>query len=283
VTDSEGVRWLVGKLKLPFTTIRTDLDSLDMPGEFWAYGKVVAYGLQEEPFFHIDGDVYLTGKLPKKYEKAALVCQFFEEAGSFPYYKVIYENNRRLLERQLKYLPRCWRHAEDHSAGNCGIFGGRNIDAVRQYVADVKALVTDPRNASGWKAVKITDRINCVVEQLMLWCSAREQNIPITPLFEVADFRDPAKFKAKALRLHFNHAAAEGKNPRFGEHLGQCVEAEFPEQFAAINRAFPRTFLDLGLPTEVRYDDEEESAQTKISRVEAVQIHRRKRTRKDDR
>src|ERR1700677_5057837 len=76
VTDDEGARWLIDKLKLPFTTIRTDLQSVDVPPRIWAFGKIIAYSLQTEPFFHIDGDVYLMGKLPEKYETVDLLCQF---------------------------------------------------------------------------------------------------------------------------------------------------------------------------------------------------------------
>jgi hypothetical protein len=273
VTDNEGARWLVDKLKLPFTSVRTDLENLGVRGELWAYGKIVAYATQQEPFFHIDGDVYLDGRLPQRYEKADLVCQLFEQADNLDGFERIYDENVRLMEKSLPSLPSFWPFMTERCAGNCGIFGGSNVAAIQKYTADVKALVTNPINAPGWAGMTFNNAMSCVIEQQALWCSAREQGIPLTPIFENSDFEDPEVFKQKALETHFNHAAVEGKNPVFGTELGKIVERDYPTQYKIINDLYPRTFMDLAMPTVLQRDASEQSIpDATISRVEVVHL-----------
>jgi len=273
VTDTEGARWLVDKLRLPFTSVRTDLNTLAAPPKLWAAGKIVAYSVQREPFFHIDGDVYLTGKLPARFESAELVCQFVEEPITYPAFARIYDANRLAIERHVPKLPAFWPYMEERAAPNCGIVGGRNIEAFGRYARDVMSMLNDPANAQGWRRMQLHDAVNCVVEQQTLWCSAREQGIAITPLFEPDDFRDDEFFRRKALETHFNHAALEGKNPDFGQHLAERVEAEFPEQFRIISDLFPRKFMELGLPTAIEERSGDGAAASwEITSIEALQI-----------
>jgi len=240
ITDNAGAHWLVDQLKLPFTSVRTDLEKINVSPRLWAYGKIVAYSLQQEPFFHIDGDVFLMGKLPAKYESADLVCQFFEQGPHYPNFEATYDHNRKEIEKVIPRLPSFWRFMNEASAGNCGIFGGANLDAVGRYTRDVIELVTHPDNASGWKHVRMNVFGNCVIEQQALWCSAREQNVPLTPLFQNTDFADVDTFRRKALELHFNHVATAKIAP-VGEHLEQRVRQEYPEQFQIIQRLAHRT------------------------------------------
>jgi hypothetical protein len=238
VTDAEGARWLVDRLKLPFTSVRADvLEKVDAPGHLWAFGKIVAYAAQQESFFHIDADVYLMGKLPDRYEQAAMLCQFFEQAPAYTHFRRIYDENREAMERTLPWLPAFWRFMDERSAGNCGILGGCNIEAIQRYTRDVIELVTCAANRDQWKNVALNRFGNCVVEQQTLWCSAREQGVPLIPLFENTDFADEESLRRKAMAIGFNHAASV-KTELLGLELARRVEEEFPEQYRIIERLF---------------------------------------------
>src|SRR5205085_1090180 len=141
---------------------------------------------------------------------------------------------------------------------NCGIFGGTNIAAIQRYCADVIDLVSCEENKAGWLKVPVTVAMSCVIEQQTLWCSAREQGVTLTPLFENTDFADAEFFRQKAMRVNFNHAAAEGKNPTFGSYLGKRVEEEFSQQYAILNEIYPRTMMELETPTLLQFDDDAE-------------------------
>ncbi len=62
VTDEVGYRYLIEKLKLPYSSVRVELDCINTyPSSLWAIGKLYTYGIQNEPFIHVDGDVYIWG------------------------------------------------------------------------------------------------------------------------------------------------------------------------------------------------------------------------------
>jgi hypothetical protein len=215
------------------------LEGLGAPAHLWAFGKIAAYAAQSEPFFHIDGDVYLGAKLPERYEQAQIVCQFFEQAPAYDHFNHIYDENRVAIERGAAWLPASWRFMGERSAANCGIIGGRNIDAIRRYTDDVIRLVNGAENRESWGKIVLNRFANCVVEQQTLWCSAREQGVAITPLFENTDFADAVSTERKALALNFNHAAGV-RTEVLGKELARQVQLLFPEQYEIIERLFPR-------------------------------------------
>jgi hypothetical protein len=239
ITDAEGARWLVDKLKLPFTSVRADvLENLDAPPYLWAFGKVVAYRVQKEPFYHIDGDVFLGKKLPERYEQAEIVCQCFEQAPAFLGFSQAYDESRFIIERRLPWLPRFWNFMSERSAVNCGIFGGRNLAAIARYVADVIQLVTCPQNRPIWSDMALNRFVNCVVEQQTLWCSAREQGVKLTPLFENTDFSDLISLERKARAIQFNHAAGL-HTEELGKHISRQAQQHFPHHYRIIEELFP--------------------------------------------
>src|SRR5579863_3532555 len=76
VTDSEGKALLVDRLGLDFTHVSTELDHLrDADQGWWALGKLVAYSLQDQPFVHLDTDVFLWRPLPAWLTAAPVFAQ----------------------------------------------------------------------------------------------------------------------------------------------------------------------------------------------------------------
>ena len=84
ITDSEGADLLINKLHLPYTSCKTTLDKLNNENPaIWALGKIVAYEEQQEPFIHVDGDVYIWNSFPKRIEEAGIVAQNIEKNYPF--------------------------------------------------------------------------------------------------------------------------------------------------------------------------------------------------------
>ena len=80
VTDSEGADLLINKLHLPYTSCLTILDKLKNENPaIWALGKIAAYEVQQEPFIHVDGDIYIWKPFPKRIEEAGIVAQNIEK------------------------------------------------------------------------------------------------------------------------------------------------------------------------------------------------------------
>jgi hypothetical protein len=64
--NTPAARLLIDDLQLPYTDAFCTHDKLILPHkELWALPKIYTYQLQEEPFLHIDGDVFLFDYLPE--------------------------------------------------------------------------------------------------------------------------------------------------------------------------------------------------------------------------
>ena len=65
VTDKKGYKLLIEDLKLPFNSVRVELDVLNnIDDKHWALGKIYACAIQNTPFMHIDFDAIWFNKPP---------------------------------------------------------------------------------------------------------------------------------------------------------------------------------------------------------------------------
>ena len=66
---------LVDELRLPFVHVHTELNALreQDPG-WWALGKLHTYGLQTEPFVHVDYDAFMWLPLPEQLLHADVIA-----------------------------------------------------------------------------------------------------------------------------------------------------------------------------------------------------------------
>ena len=87
VTDSEGADLLINKLHLPYTSCLTILDKLKNENPaIWALGKIAAYEVQQEPFIHVDGDIYIWKPFPKRIEEAGILDEMRDKNFTFPFH-----------------------------------------------------------------------------------------------------------------------------------------------------------------------------------------------------
>jgi hypothetical protein len=189
VTDSLGAEILVEGMKLPFTSVSLSLDKLDCHPGFWAYGKIYAYEQQTVPFMHIDCDVFLWKKFPNHILDADIIIQNLETT-TLSWYDLIYHEPCAELIGNLTDLPECLTsYWMEKTAMNCGTFGGNNLPIIKKYCQEAKQIVESPENKDGWdkiakKGLYHMRNFNCVIEQLLLYCSMRNNpDIFATPLF----------------------------------------------------------------------------------------------------
>jgi len=58
--NSQAARLLIDTLQLPYTDVQVKHDKLTLlHPDLWALPKIYTYSIQEQPFLHIDGDVFL--------------------------------------------------------------------------------------------------------------------------------------------------------------------------------------------------------------------------------
>lgn len=240
VTDSAGKSLLIDALELPFGHVSTALDRLhDADAAWWALGKLVAYGMQDEPFVHIDNDVFLWKPLPADLVGAPVFTQGPELQPL---------DEPRAVERCFARcglpLPVEWewstsRRLPHLRQENCGILGGTNIGFIRYYADLAVDLATNPRHAPAWAALLGRYGCNMLVEQFLLAaCLDFHRNDPRSPfrgivvrhLFSsLGEAFDPAA----AARAGYTHALGGAKTSAF---VARRLEARMQQEDPAFYR-----------------------------------------------
>lgn len=132
-TDEKGYDLLVKQLGLPYTKVYVVLDELNhYHTDLWALGKLQTYRLQEEPFLHVDGDIFVWEKFDDQLLQADLICQNFED--SFAYYRNMYMSLKENGFEIPNILNNYFKATDDFSGINAGIIGGQNISFFKDYV-----------------------------------------------------------------------------------------------------------------------------------------------------
>ncbi|HWG19548.1 MAG TPA: DUF6734 family protein [Terracidiphilus sp.] len=173
VTDTPGKALLVDELGLEFNHVSTELDCLhDADPGWWALGKLVAYTLQDQPFVHLDTDVFLWKALPAPLLAAPVLAQCpeqhpLEDAWCGP------RHIEWLFERHGLSLPVEWQWASSRSTNsfreeNCGIVGGNRVDFLRHFAQTAIRLVCDPAHRALWAELPDKSGFNMLLEQFLL-------------------------------------------------------------------------------------------------------------------
>lgn len=233
-TDDEGARLFVDQLGLQFNEVRTDLNALaSYDPAWWSLGKVWTYRAQQEPFIHIDSDVFLWQPLPHDFISAPLCVQcpdFFVPKAS--YY------NPELLENTVSrggeiWLPAEWvwfRTSGARQRGeSCGIFGGHKIDFIQHYTNQAFKLLEHPANQPGWSLMTDKTDHNILLEQYLLAACVDYHGIEIKYLFNSLD---DALAKDDATRLGYTHLVGSAKkNPQITTRLEQRMKRDYPDYY----------------------------------------------------
>ena len=193
ITDSISKKYFEN---IPWDSITTELDIVpeDYPS-VWSLSKLYAYKIitnKNEPFIHVDNDVILWKGLDDDFLKSEVFAQSPEDAATWLYEpEKLYNNcpNLYVLENR-NFL----------SAYNVGIFGGTNIDFIKEYSEQSIKFVEDPNNKKFWQEYKgYANHWSkaTTAEQWFLGALAEYNNIKVNTLFPKVAFPSPEEAKAK--------------------------------------------------------------------------------------
>lgn len=243
VTDDYGARLLVDGLGLEFGEVSTALNTLHGadPG-WWALGKVCAYGLQREPFIHLDTDVFLWKRLPAWLETADVVAQYAEVADTFyPFYRP------EVVEAALRetgggWLPEEWRWYRNGTRPQrgecCGLFGGSHLGFIQYYAGVARRFMEHPDNQRAWQRMANKPWHMILFEQYLLAACLEFQNRqPTTPFAGVKirylfNSTQEAYHTPAPAHVGFTHLLADAKKDQLlAERLARRVQRDFPNQY----------------------------------------------------
>ena len=176
-TDSLGYSILIEKLKLPYTKVHIVLDELNnYDDNLWALAKIKSYSLMNEPFLHIDGDVFIFEPFDKNLMKSSIITQNIETTSDY------YWNMWSKIKPELNFIPIIMENYNNQlhtKAYNMGVFGGNNLSFIKKYTDASFDFV----NKNKYSLSKINAyNFNIFFEQVLLYELSQEHQINVNCL-----------------------------------------------------------------------------------------------------
>ncbi len=236
VTDRHGYELLVEKLQLPYSEVEVILDRLNVyPPKLWAIGKLRSYSIQDQPFIHVDGDVYIWRKFGDRLEKATLIAQ--NKDPDQQHYSSAKKQASALHFEFPKILQNTFASNEKLCGVNAGILGGSDIDFFKAFYEKAIAFINSNLNRLSSNIVGSSFAL--LYEQLLFKVLANKQNKPIDYLFSSDELNqyDISNFFNKYGAKNYVHILSYKK--RYLEHckeLESILKLEFPEYYYRIEK-----------------------------------------------
>lgn len=241
-TDSVGYKIFSEILKLPYTDIVVQYDNLACLDAHWAYPKLLTYSLQDKPFIHVDGDVYLPKRLRPEIEAGALITQNKEIGTSY------YKGMMDFIKSRGLIIPDYLGHElekESISSYNAGFLGGNDIEFIQKYChAAFDLIATNHLNDIDNKNINVNH--NILFEQILFHALAANSDKVVTTVlkqsvkdngYSYQDFCDFYSYD-KCTLMHI--IGGHKRNPKTCELLARTLLKKYPEYYQRIIELFPQ-------------------------------------------
>ncbi|MBS1664532.1 MAG: hypothetical protein JST68_26030 [Bacteroidetes bacterium] len=155
ITDTMGKRILVDELRLPYTDVQVSLDVLEsFPGCLWALKNLYTYSIQQEPFLHIDGDIYLDAPVSEAIHSAPVAANALLECHS-PAITSLFRNFASILPGASASVQNART-----TLFSPGFFGGTDIKFITRLAKEALSVIMANRNFITYRLNMITDDFN---------------------------------------------------------------------------------------------------------------------------
>lgn len=216
VTDLQGEESLY---ELPIDKISTDLEHLSYNGKTWVEGKIYAMSKQNEPFIHIDWDVFLikseVAKILKGFKEDVIVQSVDEKSQFEEYFTEAQTTFAWYLDYEPYHIPGF--HKLHDKAFNCGIVGFNDMELKDEYC---KAFT---------KCLKVSKNFevdtSIIIEQYLLYALVEAKKRSFKTLLPQREFNQTAS------RIGYTHLIYLSKYQKeVQERVKQRIKNEFPEK-----------------------------------------------------
>lgn len=243
--DRNTAKILIEDLKLPYDNVICELDNLNSyHPDLWALPKVYVYSKQNEPFLHVDGDVFIWSSFAGLTD-SGLIAQNLESAT------IYYESIMKNLEQYLNFFPDEILKERDSGnpilAYNAGIFGGNDLDFFKMY-AD-KAFQFVDKNKSSLPNIKVSS-FNIFFEQYLFYCLTKKHKKNVDVLFkqvigdnEYKGFGDFIEVPHNKQYLHI--LGNYKKNEIVCLQLANRLRLDYPEYYYRIISLYKKSGISL--------------------------------------
>jgi hypothetical protein len=229
ITDKKGNELFIEKLQLPYSHVEIKLDVLnDYHPDLWAVSKLFSYTLQDDPFFHVDGDVYVWKELETLKNKP-LVAQ--NEDIGFEYYTTVWDELIANFDHIPSFMLNDRKNQPIMRACNAGIFGGTDVAFLKEFALEAFDFLK--KNKANFEKVSLGSTV-LIYEQYLFSCLARAKNKSVTYLFPSMSqgFEEITQFAAIPLKRHYVHAVGNAKKKMTAcENLENRLRHDYPEYY----------------------------------------------------
>jgi len=229
-TDPAGKKLLIDDLQLPYTAVHLLPKELDgYPVELWALGKIYAYRDQQDPFLHVDNDVYVWQRFPEAIEQAQIVAQNYEQGIAF--------NRANVLDVMSKAVnvPPYMRSMKTADEANVGIIGGRDVAFFQHYADEALRFVRGNMHILG--RLRYPYYFNTIFEQYLFTCLAAGEEKEITYAFRDVDdhFSQMVRFDQVPFPQWYIHTCGPWKKAEWvGDAVTYHLHARFPKTYRRV-------------------------------------------------
>lgn len=214
VSDIKIIQDIIG-----FDYISDELEILEkkrISAQLWIYPKLYVYSIINQPFIHIDNDVYLWETLPFSFLNSPLFCQGWDK---YPFYRYLVILNKKGFIGNPD-----WEKARKENTidkiPNLGICGGQNFLWLNQFAQEAIKIIESPQNIKVLRENKFENEFILIPEEWYFMVCANRDNIPIRTLVNNEDKYD----------IKYTHLLAYSKrNPKVLSKLYDKCEKEIPE------------------------------------------------------
>jgi hypothetical protein len=231
VTDAEGEALLIDKLQLPYSKVTVTLEDVNhYHNDLWAIGKLYTYSIQEEPFMHIDGDVFIWKKFEEDINNAPLIVQNLDADLPF-YYPILNE-----VEENLAYIPEVVKEQRQKNrivkSCNAGVFGGNDIPFLKKYCD--KAFEFVNKNQEHLDKINV-GYFNCIYEQYLFYCMIDHYEKEVQPVLNDLDKGVEGvkiDFNGIPSKVTYAHPANYAKKSEtICNHIEHRLMMDYPEHY----------------------------------------------------
>lgn len=273
--NSNGALLLKDKLGLPYSNIYITHDDFDIVNEqLWALPKILTYSLQNEPFLHLDGDVFLFKELPAPLLRNELIAQNIEIAKEY------YLPVQKELIKYFTYFPNCvteeFNCTNPIRAVNAGILGGSNIEFIKEYTDLAFKYIT--RNARHLSSIN-AEGFNVFFEQHLFYSLAKEKGLPIEFLIKdiIVDnrYQHLGDFHEVPCKTNYLHLLGAYKKDEFNcRQMAAKLRQLYPEYYYRIISLCKNEFTPLSISfyTDKKFNSESDYVQFKEKSKESFSL-----------
>ncbi len=247
-TDTKGFNIFINQLALPYDHVSLVLDDLEHEDHrLWVLGKLKVIKLQDEPFIHVDNDVFVWKPLFGSHSENRLIAQSEHLLPS------TYKRNLEGVFEHLDYIPPCLQEkpTTDTMITNIGIIGGSDIDFFQEYCDTAYGFLE--KNLKDIEKINVGG-FNQIMDEYLFTCLAKAKKQEIQYFIDNVDRRNPRKDPYEhVLRFHLTplidkyiHVVGIAKQNQYAcEQLELRLQYEFPDHYEKIVDVLKDNYPDL--------------------------------------